>query len=173
MKRGFNKKGAIELSITTIIVIVLGVTLLVLGLVFVKGIFSKVNALSDQAFSSADKAIKDNMGANQKVYVQGQTFDVNSGESTTINIGVQNFGTERTPSVFTVGIEPGSVGGDKSWFLVPDKGVSVDIGDKKGIPVLLTLPKNIEPGSAFTFTINIKKGNELYGSEAIIVKAKK
>jgi len=34
-----NKKGAIELSITTVIIIVLGMTLLVLGIVLIKNIF--------------------------------------------------------------------------------------------------------------------------------------
>lgn len=43
-----SKTGAFEFSMTTVIVIVLGVTMLVLGLIFIKQIFSKgTNAIDD------------------------------------------------------------------------------------------------------------------------------
>ena len=48
-----TKKGAIELSMTTIIVIVLGVTLLILGFVFIKGIFGSLGGISDTTFDKA------------------------------------------------------------------------------------------------------------------------
>ncbi len=54
-----DKKGALELSINTIVVIVIGVTLLTLGLIFVKNIFSKVTSLSDNVFDNAQSSIKD------------------------------------------------------------------------------------------------------------------
>ncbi len=178
MKKEMNKKGAIELSITTIIVIVLGVTLLVLGLVFVQGIFSKVTELSDAAFRDADREIKERIGANQKVYVSGVTFELDPGKSTTINIGVQNFGTETTSSIFTLQVVSGTkvvsgpkVGGD-IWFLANNAGIAVNVGEKKGLPTLLQLPKGVEPGSSYTFTLNVYKGREVYGSEAILVKVK-
>ena len=72
-----NKKGAIEMSMTTIIVIVIGVTLLILGLIFVRGIFERIGGLSDQLFAQADNIIRDNMDASQKVYVHGAIFTVN------------------------------------------------------------------------------------------------
>jgi len=62
-----NKKGALELSVSTIIIIVIGVTLLVLGLVFVQGTFRKVTELSEGAFRAADEQIQNNMGANQNM----------------------------------------------------------------------------------------------------------
>jgi len=52
-----NKKGAIELSMNTIIIIVMGVVLLSLGLMFVRGIFSQVEGLSKSAFETADAEI--------------------------------------------------------------------------------------------------------------------
>ena len=42
-----SKRGAIQLSMSTIIVVILGVVLLVLGLTFVSGIFDKINPLTD------------------------------------------------------------------------------------------------------------------------------
>src|SRR3989344_2269144 len=49
-----TKKGAIELSMTTIIVIVLGVTLLILGFAFIKGIFGKLEGISSTTFDKAN-----------------------------------------------------------------------------------------------------------------------
>ena len=52
-----KKKGAIELSMTTVIVIVIGVVLLSLGLVWVRNIFSQVGGISDDAFNKANDLI--------------------------------------------------------------------------------------------------------------------
>ena len=45
-KRG-NKKAALEMSVGTIVVIVLAVTLLVLGVIFVNRIFSSASGIID------------------------------------------------------------------------------------------------------------------------------
>jgi len=53
-----KKKGAIELSMTTIIVIVMGVTLLILGITFVRTIFTKVGGISKETFARADTLLQ-------------------------------------------------------------------------------------------------------------------
>src|SRR3989344_2476776 len=52
-----NERGALELSINTIVIVVIGITLLTLGLVFVRGIFGKLNELSDETFGTAQAQI--------------------------------------------------------------------------------------------------------------------
>ncbi|MBI2499413.1 hypothetical protein HYV88_04190 [Candidatus Woesearchaeota archaeon] len=52
-----NKKGAIELSITTIVVVVIGITLLALGLAWVSGIFERLQGTTKGAFEKADAEI--------------------------------------------------------------------------------------------------------------------
>jgi len=54
-----SKKGAIELSMSTIIVIIIGVTLLSLGLMWVRGLMGKTTSLTSGAFDQADAAIGD------------------------------------------------------------------------------------------------------------------
>lgn len=58
-----NSKGALELSMNTIIIIVIGVVLLSLGLMFVRGIFSQTTDLSDKVFANADKEL-DSLGGS-------------------------------------------------------------------------------------------------------------
>lgn len=56
-KKRDDKKGALELSVNTIVIVVIGVTLLTLGLVFVKNMFNQLTQTSDDVFGTADKEI--------------------------------------------------------------------------------------------------------------------
>ena len=103
-KRKQQKTGAIELSITTIIVVVLGVTLLSLGLVFVRGIFTKLTTTSDEVFGKANTLIgsldiEGRFSAPSEVDVPQSgttTFDIIIGNDGTI--GSANFDVRLTPS---------------------------------------------------------------------------
>lgn len=53
-----GKKGAIELSMNTIVVVVIGITLLVLGLVFVRGIFQRLGIIGTKAFEAGEQELK-------------------------------------------------------------------------------------------------------------------
>lgn len=165
-----NKKGAIELSMTTIIVIVIGVTLLILGLTWVRGLFEKVGGLTDQSFIAAEKLIQEQMGSNEKFYISGFTFDIAGGESFKSYIGIQNFGELGTGNQFTIEVVPGE-GADASWFTIPDPGM-INVGGKKGVPVIIAVPRGIEPGKAFTFNINVLKDGQPYDGQPIIVRVK-
>ena len=172
-KRGAQqKKGAIELSITTIIVIVLGITLLSLGLVFIRGIFGKISGLTEQAFGAAQSEIEREMAPDQRFYIGGITIDVKSGKSTTVPAGVQNFGDigEQT-NQFLLEVNPGPQGGSASWFILPGE-IEVPVGDKGALPFEVQLPKGIEPGKPYTFTVPALKDGQFYDNKIIIVKAK-
>ncbi len=172
MKRGkSNKKAAIEMSMTTIIVIVLGVTLLILGLIFVRTIFEKVTSIAGKGFTIADKELQERMGSSDKIYIPGVEFEIDSGKSITITIGVQNFGDETTPSKFKLNIIPGDNSGKKEWFILPPEG-TLKIGETKGFPLKIKLPKGAPPGKSYTFTISILKNNQEYESQAVIVTVK-
>ncbi len=171
-RRAQQKKGAIELSITTIIVIVLGITLLSLGLVFIRGLFGKISGLTEQAFGAAQSEIEREMAPDQKFYVGGITIDVKSGKSTTVNAGVQNFGDiEEQMNKFSLDIEPGPQGGSASWFILPGE-IMVPIGDKGALPFEVQLPKGIEIGKTFSFTVIALKDGQFYDNKIIIVKVK-
>ncbi|MDD5649946.1 MAG: hypothetical protein PHF86_05920 [Candidatus Nanoarchaeia archaeon] len=166
-----QKKGAIELSMTTIIVIVLGVTLLTLGLTWVSSIFGSLDQLTSSQFASAQKLILENMGNNEKFYVSGLSFDVTSGKKLDLTVGIQNFGTLGETNKFKLEITPGEGGGDVKWFTLPGE-QEIAIGDKKGLPVVLTIPKGIAPGTSYSFTIKALKDGQFYDSDSIVVSVK-
>jgi len=165
-----QKKGAIELSMTTIIVIVLGVTLLTLGMVWISSLFGSIQSLTDTQFAAAQKLIENQMGNNEKFFVAGSSFDVASGKSITINVGVQNFGTSGTTNKFKLEVTAGE-GADSSWVTIPAE-EEISVGDKKGIPIVLKVPKGTQPGTSYSFIIKALKDGQFYDSDAIIVTVK-
>src|SRR3989344_4024738 len=96
----YNKRGALELSMTTIIVIVIGVTLLSLGIIWVRSTMEKVTQLSDASFATAQQELQERMGSNDAFYVKGNYFKVKRGATVDITAGVQN--TLDTQQTFTI-----------------------------------------------------------------------
>ena len=88
-KRG--KKGAIELSMTTIIVIILGVTLLSLGLVFIRGVIAKVTNLSERSFETAESEIGKISGVDQLLTLSPMSIDLPQKSSKAIDVIIANF----------------------------------------------------------------------------------
>ena len=168
-----TKKGAIELSMTTIIVIVIGVTLLILGLVFVRGIFEKARGLSEEAFSSAEKEIQQRMGATDKMYVSGGLrWEVEPGKPIARLIAIQNFDEDlSSSSEFQVEITPTGDKGEEDWFTISQPG-SIKAGDVATVPVEVLLPKGLPPGSSYPFRVKLLKGNTEYATQSIIVAVK-
>src|SRR3989338_5422064 len=165
-----SKKGAIELSMTTIIVIVLGVTLLILGLVFVRGIFDKLGGLTEKSFLIADKELQDRIGASDRIYVPGVDFELEPGASTTITIGIQNLATndEATPSTFKLEVKPGDEASKRLKVTLPPE-QSLRIGQSKGLPLKVQLPEGSNPGTSYSLTIRVLKNKELYDEQSIFI----
>jgi uncharacterized membrane protein len=168
MFKQVSKRGAIELSMTTIIIIIIGITLLGLGLTWISGVFEKISDLSDQAFIQADKEIRDKMQADQNFYVSGQTFDLEAGESKTINVGVRN--TLGTDTNIQVTMTPQGEKG-KTWEIIASEPLPVSAGDIKGFPISVTVNKAEIPGTTVFFTIKaLGPQSQEIGSEVIVIR---
>lgn len=86
-----NKKAALELSISTIIIIVLGVTLLSLGLIFLRGTFTEITDIKDIVFERAGREL-DQIGRTGKVSVP-DIVDMEQGELVSFKIFVTHDGS--------------------------------------------------------------------------------
>ena len=97
-----NKKGALELSMNTIIIIVIGVVLLSLGLMFVRGIFTQTTDLSDKVFANANKEL-DALGGsvNSAIVASPMTVRVKAGETLGFVVQVTNLEEGKTYSGLT------------------------------------------------------------------------
>tara|TARA_Y100000310_G_scaffold289713_1_gene316319 strand:+ start:117 stop:644 length:528 start_codon:yes stop_codon:yes gene_type:complete len=62
-----DKKGAVELSMTTIIIIVIGITILSLGLVWIRSVFTDVGSLTEGAFERGEGEIAEIFGGTDEI----------------------------------------------------------------------------------------------------------
>src|SRR3989338_6223026 len=85
-----TKKGALELSMNTIVIIVIGVTLLILGLAFVRNIFGKVGGLAEGAFEEAQGKVSDFSTISKSLTVSPERIDVKKGDSKIIAVVIAN-----------------------------------------------------------------------------------
>lgn len=90
-----NKKGAIELSVGTVVIIAIGVTLLILGLVFVRNIIQSatgsvelidrnVKAQINQLFNEDDRKTVVYLADNEAIVEKGKSYNVRFGIKNTI-----------------------------------------------------------------------------------------
>ncbi|MBI4155392.1 hypothetical protein HY498_04900 [Candidatus Woesearchaeota archaeon] len=89
IKRG--KKGAIELSMTTIIIIIVGVTLLSLSLVWIRGVIQKVTQLSGTAFETAEGEIGKLSGVSQLLTLSPTNIDLSQNSAKPVDVIIANF----------------------------------------------------------------------------------
>ena len=133
-----TKKGSIGLSMQTIVVVVIGVTLLVLGLVFVSGMFKKLNPILDMTFDEADKQLRNMyelsdspIGTLPGAYLSIKTSDYN-----TLYVWVSNQGEE--PKACTVTLLLG------------------ELSDMVETPASSLKTDTLQPGYGYTSTFRIK-----------------
>lgn len=106
MKKKDDKKGALELSVNTIVIVVIGVTLLTLGLVFVKNMFGQLTDLSGNIFDTADTELgqmhhETKFTCPTEVGVEAgkrETFPIYVGHDGTCGEGEKEFTLELTPA---------------------------------------------------------------------------
>ena len=85
-----QKRGAIELSMTTIIVIVLGVTLLILGLAFLQTTFKKVGMLTERTFEEGEAALQNLGTITEPLTLTSSRVTLAQGASKAIGVVVLN-----------------------------------------------------------------------------------
>jgi len=136
-----DKKGAIELSIGTIVIIVLAMSMLILGMVLVKNIFGGATDIVDLNNDQISAKIRDLYGDDKELIIYPSTdiFDAENGETSAFAIRVQNLltGSNAGEVRFRYVIEPDDqdlrdCGLSVNEFNIWTKGESGDIGE---IPV--------------------------------------
>ena len=114
-----NKRGAIELSITTIVVVVIGVTLLVLGLTFVSNIFRDIGQQQKKLGEFTDEQIRDIFArSDQFLNLPTTDLDVDLGKAENLDIVIKNNAENVDDCVFDLELETTPVGSidPKNWI---------------------------------------------------------
>ena len=87
----FNKRASLEISIQAIVIVVLAMTLLGLGLGFIKGLFGNINKISEGTFSKVEEQLQNTIAAgNEKLVFSQSKIVIERGKSTLLGWGVKN-----------------------------------------------------------------------------------
>jgi hypothetical protein len=89
-----NKKGAVELSMTTIIIIVIGITVLSLGLVWIRSVFTDIGGITESAFEQGQTEINEVLGgSDQPVALTPSELTLDQGGTETAALVLNNLGS--------------------------------------------------------------------------------
>lgn len=147
-----TKRGAIELSINTIVIIVLAMSMLILGLVLVKNIFDgakyNVAEMNDKVRGEINKLFVDDIKA--VVYLDNNGAEVKQGKAFGVAWGIQNTGKSQK-FTWVVDVADSKVeekcGATKeealSWISTGGDGdISLTSGDKYQDIINFNIPEN-------------------------------
>jgi len=175
-KRG--KKGAIELSIGTIVIVVLALAMLVLGLVIVTkigcGIIKGVGDLNEKTRQEIIDLFSNN--PNEKLVIKELYNDVSKESPYGVGFGIRNTGS--TKATFSYDISAKDLGKCKfsaekaNDFIIlgkTNKDLEISSGEDYIGKFDLNIPNDVE-NCDFTYSINVKKNGELYVSKEVTIR---
>ncbi len=179
MKRDRNsKKGAIEMSITTIIVIVIGITLLTLGLTWVRGIFTKLDKITSGTFDQATVEIgKIRQGGGEKLNMPS-SVTVKQGSKETVQSIVYNEDTsshsfeisgDMTAGAGATGIE------NKVQAKIISSPQTVTLAGNQEVPfdIQVVATTDAPLTSNNVYNVVVKKDGALYISKTLTINVEK
>ena len=163
MKRGesmFNKKASLEISIQAIVIVVLAMTLLGLGLGFIKDIFGNIKGTTEDVSEQIkEQILTDLRTGDKKISFPKSEIVLEKGGSTVLNVGIKNKENEELNyliqfiSQVDQDDEPFE---SESWFQFgrPIDGFILPIAESHIRSIKINIPKSVPSGSyALTFDV--------------------
>lgn len=87
----FNKKASLEISIQAIVIVVLAMTLLGLGLGFIRGMFKNLSGTTeDVSEQTREQILTDIRTGDKKISFPKTELTIAKGEATVLNVGIKN-----------------------------------------------------------------------------------
>ncbi len=152
-----RRRGAIEMSMQTIIVVVIGITLLTLGLRFVYQTFSDVGSQQKAVNEATQKQLRELFGeSDDPVALVSNSVTIKQGASEDFAIGFKNIGSAKGDFSYKIKLESGP-GDLNSVDWMPEEELeldSLDVGDDYPELLAIDVPGDAVPGS-YRFKIEL------------------
>ena len=161
-----NKKGAIEFSMTTIMVIIIGVAVLALGLTWIRGTFTQVGTITESALENAE-TIFGEVGFTGRIGAPA-TIIIDTSDAKKYRVYVRNTKTtDATLSMVTAITQPAGTScltqaGVSTGTVTLRPGEQTEFGG--GV-----ISNSCPSGSSGVIGITINDGGSGYATEAIAV----
>ena len=136
-----QKKGAIEFSMTTIIVVIIGVIILAIAIPWLTGILGKAGGLTDAAFDNALRQLQGEPTPDNPIVLSQDSFTLKRGEKAALIVRfLSNDGRSQSLS-FT---------DNPSWFSYDKSSTNVLAGKTYDWRVTINVPNDAEPKDYFS-----------------------
>src|SRR3989344_6675548 len=167
-----EKRGAMELSIGTIVIIVLSMSMLIFGMILLKNIFTGATDITDMTNEQLKLQVSQLFGDDRKLVVYPDTrhIDVKQGEVSGFGIGVKNLlsGTQEGKFSYEVIVSDPDIRNKcgfserdaEGWISTgrSETGIGLAPGDVFSGKVLLTIPAGTN-FCTFRYRVNVKFNN--------------
>lgn len=167
------RRGAIEFSITTIIVVVLGVVIIGLGLGFVSGLFSDLGGITKGINENVQGKIDDLGGG--VTFSLPQKISVKEGESTVVYAKIGNDGTYGGEVTFNVQIAQAQ-GNEQSSVTatLAESSKAIAVGKVYTFPIIVNAKKGAlaelgASGKVPAFVVSATANGRAHNSGAFVV----
>lgn len=169
-----NKKGTLQLGINAIVIIILAMTLLGLGLGFIRGIFEDFSKIQTAAFEKIAEQVDSDLATSDAPLIFSSTrLTMDRGDSALAGLGVKNerdwglnygirFSTFNCPAGWKT---PEGVCRDtQGWFeyFRGNQQYEVKAADRQVNKVIINVPKNAKTG---LYLLKIQAYEGVWGSE--------
>ena len=157
----FNKRASLEISIQAIVIVVLAMTLLGLGLGFIRGMFKNISSTTEDVTDVVRQRVLDDLiSGDKKISFPKTDVNIDKGGSQILTVGLRNKKdttlhykirfipiSDPTGNVFTVDTPP--------WFQFAQNQVyTVAAAESEVRNIRLSIPTSVASGSYFlTFDI--------------------
>lgn len=172
-----SKKAAMEMSVGTIVTIVLLMTVLILGLGLVRNIFGTSSNAIDQVDSSVQNQLQqlfsEDTSKRVAIYPVERTLKMKQGDSGGFGLSIKNI--EQTPGLFSYEVMATEIGSRCQMTLAQadqliiigkaDQGIQLASGASLESPIIVKFEiSDNTPLCTIRYSINLKKDGAVYGS---------
>tara|TARA_Y100000310_G_scaffold191612_1_gene191554 strand:+ start:317 stop:919 length:603 start_codon:yes stop_codon:yes gene_type:complete len=165
-----NKRASLELSIRAIVIVILAMTLLGLGLGFVRNMFQDIGGITTDVTEQIKEQVTAQLRTSGEKLSFPATVALSRGELKTLTIGVQNTGSELIYFGFDLNWDaPNSDHAQQSDGTIDDTKTFADEYD----PRYLSDPCSfsLEPAEASAYGINLR-APKIAGTDMIVLKVR-
>lgn len=177
-----TKKAAMEMSVGTIVTIVLLMSVLVLGLFLIRGIFSSAKGAMDLTDQELQAEIKKLFAEDSKlaIYPTSKTVKIKVGNDDAIGIGIKNIATNvnsETSFSYTTVVVENNCGLTKEqvekWISLgkSESDIPIPISEIVSGRVTISIPEGT-PNCLARFRVNVQRGSTAYDTDFFEIRVK-
>ncbi|MBU2638945.1 MAG: hypothetical protein KJ955_08270 [Nanoarchaeota archaeon] len=152
-----QKKGAIEMSMTTIIIVVIGVTLLVLGIRFVVSTMSGITEQQEGIQAMSEQKLAEMFGQSEKALsLPKAKLEIDQGDTGSVTVYVRNPSSETLTLKYKVNLDSSPSGMDRAvdWVTWTKSGRPTASGKGYEDTLSIDVPNTAKVGN-YRFTMEI------------------